>query len=112
MNVDLKEKKFMQMKLFNKPVLFSYMRIDNDNLPKNIYKYEVRSDDEGLGIICELSNKVLVNFWGTVLSNKPIQLNEHGFLIIDEDKDIKYLDKESITIKQYLEKQFNKDMQR
>ena len=56
MNVDLKEKKFMQMKLFNKSVLFSYMRIDNDNLPKSIYKYEVRSDDEGLGIICELSN--------------------------------------------------------
>lgn len=112
MNVDLKEKKFMQMKLFNKPVLFSYMRIDNTNLPKSIYKYEVRSDDEGLGIICELSNKVLVNFWGTVLSNRPIQLNKHGFLIIDEDKDIEYLDKESITIKQYLEKQFNKDMQR
>ena len=109
MNVDLNEKKFMQIKLFNKPVLFTYMRIDKKDLPKNIHKYEVRSDDEGIGIMCELSKHVLVNFWGTVLSNKPIQLNEHGFLIIDEEKDVQYLNKPSITIKQYLDKQlYNK----
>lgn len=105
MNADIKEKKFMQMKLFNNTVLFSSIRINNQELPKNIYKYEVRSDDEGIGIICELSKIILVNFWGTVLSNKPINLPEHGFLIIDEDKDIKYLNKKSITIKEYLNMQ-------
>lgn len=108
----MKDKTYMQMKLFNKLVLFSYLRIDPKDLPSNIYKYEVRSDDEGLGFICELAKSIRVNFWGTVLSDKPINLNKDGFLIIDEDRDIQYLDKKSITIKQYLDKQLNKEIHR
>lgn len=108
----MKDKTYMQIKIFNKPVLFSYMRLDSKDLPKNIHKYEVRSDDEGLGIICELSKSIRVNFWGTVLSDKPINLTDRGYLIIDEDKDIEYLDKPSITIKQYLHKLLNKEIHR
>lgn len=108
----MKDKTYMQIKLFNKPVLFSYLRIDNNDLPKNIHKYEVRSDDEGIGMICEISKSIRVNFWGTILSDKPIDLTDKGYLIIDEEKDVEYMNKPSITIKQYINKQLNKNIER
>lgn len=45
-----------------------------------IYCYEVRHDDVCMGISCELSSHILVNFWGTVISRTPLikRLNVRG----------------------------------
>lgn len=40
----------------------------------SLFKYEVRSDDDGCGYPVEVSTKILVNFYGTILSENPIEL--------------------------------------
>lgn len=92
---------FELIKLYGKPVLFTPGRISNENIPKNMYLYEVRSDDEGEGIMCELAQRIMINHWGTILSNKPIPLGRDGYREIDEDKDVKYLIAPGMTIKEY-----------
>lgn len=112
MNDKLSKKTFEPLKLFGKLVLFTPSRIKDEDLPKGIYRYEVRHDDECLGIMCELSKRILVNHWGTILSNKPIQLEQNGYRYIDEDKDVHYLSIKPLTIPEYLAKQRNKSKPR
>lgn len=112
MKDDLKDELFEPIKLFGKLVLFTPVRIKDEDLPKGIYKYEVRHDDEGQGIMCELSTRILVNHWGTILSNKPIQLDYDGYRYIDEEKDVQFLDMKSLTISRYLTKERNKSQER
>lgn len=112
MNDSILNKRFEQIRLFDITVLFTPERIDDEYIPKGIYKYELRHDDECQGAIVELSTKILVNYWGTILSNKPIQLDSQGYREIDEDYDIYYLSKPTITLPQYMNKVKQKEMQR
>ena len=112
MNDSILNKQFEQIRLFDKPVLFTPSRINKNDLPKGIYKYELRHDDECQGIIVEISTSVLVNYWGTIVSNKPIPLDKDGYREIDEDYDIQYLSKLRINLMQYLNKFKQKEMQR
>ena len=112
MKDDISKELFEPMKLFGKSVLFTPRRISKDELPDGIFKYELRHDDEGLGIICQISTRILVNHWGTVLSNKPIKLDLDGYRDIDEDKDIEYLSTPCITISQYQKRFKNRHVER
>lgn len=102
MKDDISKETFEQIRLFGKLVLFTPSRIKDETIPKGIYKYEVRHDDECLGIMCELSTRILVNHWGTILSNKPIQLYTNGYRYIDEEKDVQFINSHGITISDYL----------
>lgn len=88
------------IKLFGKKVLFTSERIRDSDLPKGIYKYEVRHDDECQGIMCEIAKRIFVNHWGTILSKEEIDLGSDGYLLIDEEKDVDYLD-DSKSLSQY-----------
>lgn len=112
MKDDISNKKFEQIKLFGKTVLFSPSRINTEDIPKGIYKYELRHDDECQGIICQISTRILINHWGTILSNKPIKLDQDGYRDIDEDKDIEYLNSPAITISQYQKRFKDKSQER
>ena len=93
------------IKLFNKEVLYADLRVNNLHLPDNIYRYELRHDDKCQGILCEIAHRILVNFQGTILSDKKINLGKQGYRLIDEDKDIQYLDKDNMTVNDYLHQQ-------
>ena len=43
------EETFTEVRVLGKPVLFHDLRIDRSTVPKGLYLYEVRYDDEGLG---------------------------------------------------------------
>ena len=88
------------IKLFNKKVLFTSERIRDSDLPKGIYKYEVRHDDECQGIMCEIAKRIFVNHQGTILSKEEIDLGVDGYQLIDEEKDVEYLD-DSKSLSQY-----------
>lgn len=90
------------VELYGKPVLFSEERIPSSELPSNIYRYEVRSDSEGKGIMVQLGKGIMVDHWGTILSNKPIRLDEDGYREIYEDKDVKYPLCPYVTLEQYM----------
>jgi len=92
------------MRLFDKFVLFTPIRIDPSLLPKGIYRYEIRHDDDCKGIMCELSKGVMINFWGTILSSQKINLNREGYREINEEKDVCYLSDKVMTVEEYLKK--------
>ena len=50
-----------------------------------VYKYEIRSDDDGCGDPVEISIKVLANFYGTVLTENPIDLPIKGLNTLQYD---------------------------
>ena len=93
------------IKLFNKEVLYTDLRVNNLHLPDNIYRYELRHDDKCQDIICEIAPRIPVNFQSTILSDKKINLGKQGYRLIDEDKDIQYLDKDNMTVNDYLHQQ-------
>lgn len=83
---DAQKETYEEIEIFDTPALFSAGRIQKDSVPGGFYRYEIRHDDEGRGIPCELSAHILVNFWGTVISRIPlIQENECRRYIEGED---------------------------
>ena len=59
-------------------VFFTNERTDSDTVPDGWHQYEVRHDDECLGIPVEISKKILVNFWGTILTREEVRDIENG----------------------------------
>ena len=96
------------IKLFGKKVLFTSKRIRDSDLPKAIYKYEVRHDDECQGIMCEIAKRIFVNHWGTILSKEEIDLGPNGYRLIDEDKDVKWSTSKPFSLKQFIQAEKSK----
>ena len=99
---------FEDITLFGQPMLFTDLRCDRDTLPKGMYMYEVRHDDDGRGDPCEIANWIMVNHWGTVISNRPVQFNEQTpsgkpYRLIDSETDWNY-EGTTQTLKEYMER--------
>ena len=62
---DARKETFEEIEIFDTLALFSSERIQRESVPEGFYCYEVRHDDECMGIPCEISSHILVNFWGT-----------------------------------------------
>lgn len=58
----------------DKDMLFTCSRVDRQTVPKGMYLYEVRHDDFGRGDPCQIGEWIMVNHWGTLISNEPIKL--------------------------------------
>ena len=106
--VDVNTEVFEKITLFGQPMLFTNLRCDRETLPKGMYMYEVRHDDDGRGDPCEIANWIMVNHWGTVISNRPVRLDEQTpggkpYRIIDSEYDWNY-EGESQTLKEYMER--------
>lgn len=106
---DLEKEHFTPIKLYGREVLFTDLRIDSKLIPTGLHKYEIRHDDECQGEMVELSKRILVNHWGTIVSDKPIDLGPEGYREINEDRDVKDTDKPVITLKQYMNKIKNRE---
>ncbi len=63
--------------------LFNDMRIDRATIPKGKYIYEL-ADGDSDGIPCRMRPGILVNFFGTIICDKPF---------IPDDGDTVYLDR-------------------
>ena len=60
-------------------------------------------DDGSYGEITMLAKTVHVNFWGTILTTNKIALT-NGYRSVEEEKDIYFLEKPNINLKEFLEK--------
>lgn len=74
--------KFEMVTVFDKPMLFSCLRIDPKTVPSGMYFYEVRHDDDGEGIPVQIKKFILVNHWGTLISSYPIHLLPNSAYIV------------------------------
>lgn len=76
------------IKVFDIPALFIDERIDRKTVPDGLYVYEIRHADDNMCDPCELAYGILVNFYGTVITNQEIDLSRLGYRDIDSEKDI------------------------
>lgn len=102
------EEKFELVTVFDKPMLFTCIRIDRSSVPEGLYMYEVRHDDNQQGDPVQIANWIMVNHWGTLISSVPLALIpstkiNNAYLDINPEKDWNYEDG-SLTVKEYMEK--------
>lgn len=116
--------KYEAVIIFNKPMLFTNERLEYDNVPEGLYRYDIR--DGGMdGNMCELKDRVGVNHWGTVLSKDTVEprmvdgkgMNaQEGIRITEDDYNYtgevftteEYLDNYEYLLKEYCEPEQDK----
>lgn len=81
MSVDARKERFELVEVFDRPMLFTCLRVDRNTVPKGLYLYEVRNDDDQCGIPVEIGRWIMVNHWGTLLSATPIKLEPNRYNI-------------------------------
>lgn len=101
---DAMQETYEEMTVLGKPALFTSVRIDRNSVPKGLYHYEVRHDDESCGDPVQIAKGIMVNHWGTILLCTPIKLPSDGYLDIDPEKDWSYSEGSCRTIKDFMEK--------
>lgn len=97
---------FETVTVLGKPMLFTQFRIDRSTVPKGLYMYEVRHDDDMNGDPVQIATWILVNHWGTLISSEPLKLipsraTNNAYLDIDPYKDWNY-ECGAATIKEYM----------
>ena len=63
--------------------LFSDVRVNRDTVPKGLYAYDLRDDDDCSYTPCQVQKFVMVNYLGTIITKTPIVNINTGPCIID-----------------------------
>mgnify|MGYP007041554581 FL=1 len=92
--------------MFGKAALFTSDRLTDSNIPKGLYLYHVRGDDETTGGFAELAPRVLVNHFGSIVTKEPIDFGEDGFIAFTPETEPNFLPVEAVTFSDYLRKDF------
>ena len=82
---DYRTEKFQKVSVCGIVCDFSDMRIDRSTIPKGRYQYEVADDDESQGIPSRVKRVVMVNFWGTLISDVPLLFGSDGVLWLHDE---------------------------
>ncbi len=98
------EEQFEEITVLGKPALFHDMRIERGSVPKGLYLYEVRHDDDGRGDPVQIARGIIVNHFGSIITREPIKLPLDGYLDIDPEKDWSYAGGDCRTVKEFQEK--------
>lgn len=98
------DEQYEEIKVLGKPALFHDMRIDPSTVPRGLYLYEVRHDDDGFGDPVQIARGILVNHFGSIITQEPIKLPSDGHLNIDPEKDWAYVGGDCRTVKEFMEK--------
>ena len=96
---------FDLIEVFDKKALFTNERIDKDELPDGVYKYDLR---DGTPFYASIEKFVGVNHAGTVLTREPIELGENECIEFDEETSPNFLGDE-MTLRDYLTAEFSEN---
>ena len=99
MREDANALSYAQMKLLGHPILFNDMRIRPETIPDGLLLYELRHSAGGLP--CEVSRRICADFYGSILTSRPIRLNSDGYRAIRMG-DFEYTGPARITMAAYL----------
>lgn len=97
------EEEFEEIELYGKPALFTPLRIEKSTVPKGLYLYEVRHDDETWGDPVEIGRGIYINHYGTVITTEKLYLDKNGFKDTTLD-DFNFGAGECRTVKDYQQK--------
>ena len=70
MSYDAEKLTYQEVTILGKPALFTECRIDRTTVPEGVYRYELRHADEDWSEPITLSRSILVNYYGTVLTDR------------------------------------------
>ncbi|WP_297960638.1 LPD28 domain-containing protein [uncultured Ruminococcus sp.] len=65
------------------PALFTNERITDADIPKGMYCYHIRHDDNGN--FCAIEKNVTVNHAGSIITKEPIELGKQGYISLNQD---------------------------
>lgn len=105
--IDATTEKFEEITIFDKPALFTPLRINPDSVPNGVYKYEIRHDDDFQGIACEVARRIIVNHWGSILMLEPLDLGSDGRIYMDGDE-INYGVDSCVTLAEFIMRYTNR----
>lgn len=95
------EEQFEEITVLDKPALFTSIRIDRGSVPKGLYLYEVRHDDDGRGDPVQIAKGIMVNHFGSIITREPLKLSPGGYLDIDPEKDWSFAGGDCRTVKEF-----------
>ena len=99
--LDAEKEEFDLMTLFDHAVLFTTNRIDRKTVPNNMFMYETRDGFQD-GHFHTLEHRVVLNFFGTVLSKEQLLFgNDPDSLRIVNVGDYEFEACGSVTLQQY-----------
>lgn len=103
---DAMQEQYERVTVLGLPMLFTNSRIDRETVPKGLFLYEVRHDDDQQGDPVQIGKWIMVNHWGTLISNKPVKLEpspsiDNAYRDIDPENDWNY-EGEEATIQEYI----------
>ena len=94
---------FEEVSLLDKKALFTSMRLDRATLPKGMYAYDIRSSDDDGFYAAGIANEIMVNHFGTVLTNVPYNLGKDGYIILEDEKDFWFTDHGCMSVNEFVQ---------
>ena len=79
------EQQYQEIRVLGKPALFHDMHLERDTVPRGLYLYEVRHDDDCIGDPVQIARGIMVNHYGSILTREPVKLPGSGYLDIDPE---------------------------
>lgn len=83
-NTKAKEEKLQEVEVFGEKALFSNSRIDKSEVPDGLYCYDLRGSDNNPGNPVAVEENVTVNHAGCIISAKPIDIPENGYVPLND----------------------------
>lgn len=84
MRIDYNKEKFTKVRVCGIECDFSDMRIDRSSVPNKRYQYEVAGDDDSGDDPSRVRHGIMVNFFGTIISDVPLPLVDDNVLWLQE----------------------------
>ncbi len=83
--------KYQEVEIFDVPGLFSNGRIADEDIPKGLFRYDLRGSDDDPGMPVTVENHVTVNHAGSILTAQPLDLGEDGRLYLTEEEGLNFV---------------------
>lgn len=85
MRSDYRTESFSKVSVCGVECEFNDMRIERSSVPVEKYQYEVAGDDDSGGDPVRVQQGVLVNFFGTLVCDRPLPIGDEGVLWLADD---------------------------
>lgn len=101
--IDIENRYYDLIEIFNRPALFSEYRLNENGVPKGLYCYYLRADEEN--VFATIEPEVTVNFSGTVITDEPVDFKGNDHIEFTDETSPNFTD-EQISFRQYMDKSF------
>lgn len=99
--------KYELIEVCGQPALFNDARIPDSEVPKGLYRYDMRVGDDDF---CDgtIEKNVWVNYGGSILVQQPFEFGEDGYIQLDEDSSPNFTGEE-MTAEEFAARDFIED---